>query len=65
MKPRDWPKGLEAPLNVGGGGDGQPENRRPGLLVPDAALFALSEIRKELSRFLAVGNTSCENGGHS
>lgn len=31
-------------------GSGQPTSQNPDLLVPDAALFALSEIRKELSR---------------
>lgn len=57
MKPRDWLKELEARLKVVGPGNGQPTNQGPGLLVPDAALFALSEIRKELSRFLGWWKT--------
>ena len=52
MKPRDWPEVLEEQYKVVGPGNGQPTNRSPGLLVPDAVLFALYEIRKELSRFL-------------
>lgn len=50
MKPRDGTKELEARGKVVGLGSGQPMSQNPDLLVPDAALFALSEIRKELSR---------------
>lgn len=51
MKPRDGTKELEARGKVVGSESGQPTSQNPDLLVPDTALFALSEIKKELSRF--------------